>query len=128
MVLKSSCVYCIIVFIKCVFCKYFRPAYHLSFHSVSIIIIYYLFILGCTWTSFAVYGLSLVVASRGYSSLQCTGFSLQWFLLLLCSIWNLPTPGIELLSPALARGFPSTVAPGKSLILSIIVLLILSVV
>ena len=26
-------------------------------------------------------GLSLVVASRGYSSLQCPGFSLQWLLL-----------------------------------------------
>lgn len=37
-------------------------------------------------------------------------------------------PGIEPLSPALAGGFPSTVAPGKSLILLSIVLLILSVV
>ena len=27
-------------------------------------------------------GLSLVVASRGYSSLRCTGFSLRWLLLL----------------------------------------------
>ena len=34
------------------------------------------------WVFVAVHGLSLVVASRGYSSLWCTGFSLQWLLLL----------------------------------------------
>ena len=34
------------------------------------------------WVFIAACGLSLVVASRGYSSLQCTGFSLQWLLLL----------------------------------------------
>ena len=50
--------------------------------SVSIyLFIYYLFILAalglrcCTW-------LSLVAASRGYSSLWCPGFSLRWRLLL----------------------------------------------
>ena len=30
----------------------------------------------------AAWGLSLVAASRGYSSLRCTGFSLRWLLLL----------------------------------------------
>ena len=34
------------------------------------------------WVFVAVRGFSLVVASRGYSSLWCTGFSLQWLLLL----------------------------------------------
>ena len=34
------------------------------------------------WVFIAARGLSLVVASRGYSSLWCTGFSLQWLLLL----------------------------------------------
>ena len=34
------------------------------------------------WVFVAACGLSLVVASRGYSSLQCAGFSLRWFLLL----------------------------------------------
>ena len=34
------------------------------------------------WVFVAVRGLSLVVASRGYSLLQCAGFSLRWFLLL----------------------------------------------
>ena len=33
-------------------------------------------------------GLSLVVASEGYSSLWCAGFSLQW---LLCGAWALGT-------------------------------------
>ena len=34
------------------------------------------------WVFIAAHGLSLVAASRGYSSLWCTGFSLRWFLLL----------------------------------------------
>ena len=34
------------------------------------------------WVFVAVRGLSLVAASGGYSSLRCTGFSLQWLLLL----------------------------------------------
>ena len=34
------------------------------------------------WVFIAARGLSLVAASRGYSLLQCTGFSLQWPLLL----------------------------------------------
>ena len=34
------------------------------------------------WVFVAVRGLSLVVASGGYSSLRCTGFSLRWLLLL----------------------------------------------
>ena len=45
--------------------------------------IYFLFIyfwLHCVFI--AAHGLSLVVASRGYSSLQCVGFSLWWLLLL----------------------------------------------
>ena len=34
------------------------------------------------WVFVAAHGLSLVAASGGYSSLQCTGFSLRWLLLL----------------------------------------------
>ena len=34
------------------------------------------------WVFVAVHGLSPVSASRGYSSLQCEGFSLRWLLLL----------------------------------------------
>ena len=41
----------------------------------------YLFIFGCVGSSL-LRGLSLVVASGGYSSLRCAGFSLRWLLLL----------------------------------------------
>ena len=34
------------------------------------------------WVFIAAHGLSLVAVSGGYSSLRCTGFSLQWLLLL----------------------------------------------
>ena len=40
----------------------------------------YLFIF--SWVFVAARGLSLVAASRGYSSLRCAGFSLRWLLLL----------------------------------------------
>ena len=33
---------------------------------------------------------------------------------MLHGMWDLPGPGIELMSPALAGGFPTTVPPGKS--------------
>ena len=36
------------------------------------------------WVFVAARGLSLVAESRGYSLLQCTGFSLQWLL----SLWS----------------------------------------
>ena len=43
----------------------------------------YLFIyLWLRWVFVATRGLSLVAASKGYSSLRCAGFSLQWLLLL----------------------------------------------
>ena len=45
-----------------------------------LIYLIYLFLL--RWVSVAVHGFSLVVASRGYSSLRCTGFSWQWLFLL----------------------------------------------
>ena len=94
--------------------------------------------------------LSLVVVSGGYFSLWCTGFSLQWFLLLgaqalgmqasvvvaweisscgsqalecglsscgtqaqlFRGMWDLPRPGLEPVSPALAGGFLTTASPG----------------
>ena len=89
-----------------------------------------LFIFGCVWVFVAVCGLSLVAVSGGYSLLQCAGFSLRWLLLLwstgsrcagfsscgaqlLCGMWDLPGPGIEPVSPALAGGFLTTVPPRK---------------
>ena len=98
------------------------------------------------WIFIAACGLCLVVASGGYSLLRCTGFSLQWLLLLrstgsrsmgfsscgsqaleqrlsscgarallLRSMWDLPGPGLEPVSPALAGGFLTTAPPGKPL-------------
>ena len=40
------------------------------------------FFFGCVGSSLLRAGFSLVAASRGYSLLQCTGFSLRWLLLL----------------------------------------------
>ena len=80
-------------------------------------------------------GFSPVVASRGYCSLRCLGFSLLWLLLLqskgsrhtasvvaahglsscvswtqlLCGMWNLPGPGIKPVSPA--SGWPADCHP-----------------
>ena len=84
------------------------------------------------WVFVAAHGLSLVAASRGYFSLMCAGFSLRWLLFLwstgsrhagfsscgarawlLCSMWDLPGPEIEPVSPALAGGFLTTAPPGK---------------
>ena len=36
---------------------------------------------------------------------------------LLCGMWDLPRPGLELVSPALAGGFLTTAPPGKPNIL-----------
>ena len=98
------------------------------------------------WVFVAACGLSLVVASGGYSSLRCAGFSLWWLLLLwstgcrctgfsccgspalerrlsscgtraqlLRGMWDLPGPGLEPVSSALAGGFLTTAPPRKSL-------------
>ena len=49
----------------------------------SILFFFFLiYIFGLCWVFVAVRRLSLVAASGGYSLLQCTGFSLQWPLLL----------------------------------------------
>ena len=51
--------------------------------DLSIYLSIYLFIyVWLRWVFVAARGLSLVVASGGYSSLRCAGFSLQWLLLL----------------------------------------------
>ena len=56
----------------------FNEMFELKIQSELCFNFIYLFIYGCTGSSFATHGLSLVVASRGHSSLQCTGFSLRW--------------------------------------------------
>ena len=49
------------------------------FLYVNLFIYFYFWL---RWVFVAVRGLPLVAVSRGYSSLQCTGFSLRWLLLL----------------------------------------------
>ena len=96
---------------------------------------FYLFIYlfyGCVGSSFLCEGFSLVAASGGHSSSRCAGLSLSWPLLLaehrlqtrrlsscgsraqlLRGMWDLPRPGLEPVSPALAGGFSTTAPPGK---------------
>ena len=50
-----------------------------SFFKNFVYFIYFIF--GCIGSSLLHVGFSLVAASRGYSSLQCTGFSFWWLLL-----------------------------------------------
>ena len=70
--------------IKCITTKDGRR--EIKIHCCKVLFIYlfvYLFIyFWLHWVFVAAYRLSLVAASRGYSSLRCTAFSLRWFLLL----------------------------------------------
>ena len=43
------------------------------------------------WVFVAAHGLPLVAANRGYSSLRCTGFSLQWLL----SLWSMGSRRVD---------------------------------
>ena len=84
------------------------------------------------WVFVSVRGLSLVAASGGHSSSWCAGLSLSRPLLLaehrlqtrrlsscgsraqlLRAMWDLPRPGLEPVSPALAGRLSTTVPPGK---------------
>ena len=84
------------------------------------------------WVFVSVRGLSLVAASGGHSSSRCAGLSLSRPLLLrstgsqtrrlsncgaraqlLRGMWDLPRPGLEPVSPALAGRFSTTAPPGK---------------
>ena len=84
------------------------------------------------WVLVSVRGLSLVAASGGHSSSRCAGLltiaaslvaehRLQTHRLrnygsraqLLRGMWDLPRPGLESVSPALAGRFSTTAPPGK---------------
>ena len=54
--------------------------FYFLFFLINLFILFIYFCL--LWVFVAARGLSLVAVSRGYSSLQCAGFSLQWLLLL----------------------------------------------
>ena len=100
------------------------------FIFLSICLFIYLWL---CWVFVSVQGLSLVVASGGYSSSRCAGLSLSRPLLLrstgsrragrlsncgsraqlLRGTCDLPRPGLKPASPALAGRFSTTVPPGK---------------
>ena len=54
----------------------------LTFLKKFILILFF----GCVGSSLLCAGLSLVVASGGYSSLRCAGFSLRWILIEVASL------------------------------------------
>ena len=108
-----------------------KPVY-IMLHLIKLI---NAFIYDCTGPSL-LHGFSLVAASGDYSLLQSMDFSLPWLLslwsggsrhtgfsscssqaVLLHDTWDLPGPGTEPMSSALAGGFFTTEPPGKSLIL-----------
>ena len=64
-----------VLFLRCFF-------YNNSLFLIFISLIYLFIYFWLHWVFVAVRRLSLVVASRDYSSLQCVGFSLRWLLLL----------------------------------------------
>ena len=108
---------------------------HILFFFLSESIFIYLFIyflfLAVWGLRFSVRGLSLVVASGGHSSSQCADLSLSRPLVaehrlqtcrlsscgsraqLLHGMWDLPRPGLEPVSSALAGRFSTTAPPGK---------------
>ena len=63
-----------------------NPAHSVSRVNLTLLVRFFNFIyfiyFWLHWVFVAARGLSLVAASRGYSSLQCVGFSLRWLLLL----------------------------------------------
>ena len=64
--------------------SYIPCSYATESHGSDFFLIYlcYLFYFWLCWVVVAAGRLSLAVASGGYSSLQCVGFSLWWLLLL----------------------------------------------
>ena len=66
------------------FVKYIYHQFHnqlfLSSQIIFFLINLFIYLFWLHWVFIAVHGLSPVAASRGYSSLWCTGFSLLWLL------------------------------------------------
>ena len=61
---------------------HFTPTRTAYWRQKSFFLIFYFIYFCLHWVFVAARGLSLAAASRGYSSLQCTCFSLRWLLLL----------------------------------------------
>ena len=100
------------------------------FKNFYLLFIYYVYFWLC-WVFVSVWGLSPVAASGDHSSSRCAGLSLSRPLVaeqrlqtlrlsscgsraqLLRGMWDLPRPGLEPVSPALAGRFSTPVPPGK---------------
>ena len=116
--------------------SFFNKAFFFFFNRLllfflSFFIFFNFFYLRLCWVFVSVRGLSLAVASGDHSSSWCAGLSLSWPLLvehrlqtrrlrncgsraqLLRGTWDLPRPGLEPVSPALAGRLSTTVPPGK---------------
>ena len=61
---------------------YWYGLFPVNLLTIILAFLMYLFFFNLSWVFVAACGLSLVVASGGYSLLRCAGFSLQWLLLL----------------------------------------------
>ena len=134
----SHAVGCLFGFFCCCFVFVFVFVFVLIFFIFLMLFLfaYILFMYVCMyiwlcWVFVSVRGLSLVVASGGHSSSRCTGLSLsrppvdnhrlQTRRLSnrgsraesLHGMWDLPRPGLEPASPALAGRFSTTAPPGK---------------
>ena len=128
--LSFLCVGCLVVFLF--------PGLPSSWGSSAIFFFFLNFILfiffyfWLCWVFVSVRGLSLVAASGGHSSSRCAGLSLLRPLFvvehklqtrrlsscgsraqLLRGMWDLPRPGLEPVSPALAGRFSTAAPPGK---------------
>ena len=66
----------------------------------------------CPWTSLCGGFPCCRAQALGHTGFSSCGTRAQWALVTQ-GMWNLPRPGIEPLSPALAGRFPSTVSPGS---------------
>ena len=115
------------------FCqKLFLTLLRRSQDFFCLIFIYLFIYLWLCWVFISVQGLPLVAASGGHSSSRCMGLSLSRPLVaehrlqmrklsncgsrdqLLRGMWDLPRPGLEPVSPALAGRFSTPAPPGKS--------------
>ena len=63
-------------------CLFVCLSIYLAIYFLKKFIYVFIYLFWLCWVFVAAHGLSLVVASRGYSSLRCMGFSLRWLLLL----------------------------------------------
>ena len=145
-ILNTIFIFCIFS----IFYMYFQHTFGHNFVSwcfslrifFFLILFIYLFIyLWLCWVFVSVRGLSLVVASGGHSSSRCEVLSLSRASLvaehrlqtrrlsscgswaqLLCGMWDLPRPGLEPVSPALAGRFLTTAPPGKPSLRILIIL------